>query len=55
MINSQKGTFGLNNNMIFRSGLRLTQLIALCPNPGTSTEDDTVFCPRESPIVLYFY
>jgi hypothetical protein len=55
MIISQKGTFGLNNNMIFRSSLRLAQLIALCPNLGTSTEDDTTFWPKESPDVLYFY
>jgi hypothetical protein len=55
MISSQKGTFGLNNNVIFESSLRLAQLIALYPNPGTSTEDDTTFWPKESPDVLYFY
>jgi hypothetical protein len=55
MINSQKGTFNLNNNVIFGSSLRLTQLIALCSNPDTSTEDDTMFWPKERPDVLYFY
>jgi hypothetical protein len=55
MIGSQKGTFGLNNNVIFRSSLRLEQLIALCLSPGTSTEDDTSFWPKESLDVLYFY
>jgi hypothetical protein len=55
MISSQKGTFVLNNNVIFRSSLRLTHLIALCPNLGTSIEDDTLFWPKESPDVLYFY
>jgi hypothetical protein len=55
MISRQKGTFGLNNNVIFGSSLRLAQLIALCLNPGTSTEDDIVFWPKESPDVLYFY
>jgi hypothetical protein len=55
MISSQKGTFGLNNNVIFGSSLRLTQLIALCPNLGASTEDDIVFWPKESSDVLYFY
>jgi hypothetical protein len=55
MISSQKGTFGLNNNVIFGSSLRLAQLIALCLNPGTSTEDDTSFWQKESPGVLYFY
>ena len=55
MISSQKGTFSLNNNVIFGSSLRLAQLIALCPNLGTSTKDDTMFWPKESPNVLYFY
>jgi hypothetical protein len=55
MINSQKGTFGLNNNVIFGSSLRLTQLIALCPNLDTSTEDVTTFCSEENPDVFYFY
>jgi hypothetical protein len=55
MISSQKGTFSFNNDVIFGSSLRLAQLIALCPNPGTSTEDDTTFWPKESPNVLYFY
>jgi hypothetical protein len=54
MISSQKGTFGLNNNVIFGSNLRLARLIALCHNPGTSTEDDIAFWPKESPDVLYF-
>jgi hypothetical protein len=55
MINSQNGTLGLNNNVIFRSSLKLKQLIALCSRPGTSTEDDTTFLPKESLDVLYFY
>jgi hypothetical protein len=45
MINSQKGTFGLNN-MTFESSLKFAQLIALCPNPGISTEDDIMFWPK---------
>jgi hypothetical protein len=55
MISSQKGTFSLNNNVISGSSLRLTQLIALCPNPDTSTEDVTTFWPEENPDVFYFY
>jgi hypothetical protein len=55
MISSQKGTFGLNNSVIFGSSLRLAQLIALCLNPGTFTEDDTAFWPKEIPDVLNFY
>ena len=55
MISSQKGTFGLNNNVIFGSSLKLAQLIALCPNPGISTEEDTVFWPKECPDALYIY
>jgi hypothetical protein len=55
MISSQKGTFGLNNNVSFGSSLKPAQLIALCPNPGTSTEDDTSFWPEESPNVFHFY
>jgi hypothetical protein len=55
MINSQKGTFGLNNNVIFGSSLRLAQLIALCPNPNTSTEDVTTFWSEENLDVFYFY
>jgi hypothetical protein len=55
MISSQKGTLSLNNNAIFGSSLRLAQLIAMCPNPGTSMEDDTTFWQKESPDVLYFY
>jgi hypothetical protein len=46
MISSQKGTFGLNNNVTFTSSLKLAQLIALCPNLGISTEDDTIFLPK---------
>jgi hypothetical protein len=53
MISSQKGNFGLNNNATFGSSLKLAQLIALCPNPGTSTEDDTLFWPKESPDVFH--
>jgi hypothetical protein len=55
MVNSQNGTFGLNNNMIFGSSLRLAQLIALCPNLDTSTEDVTMFWLEENPDVFYFY
>jgi hypothetical protein len=55
MINSQKGTFGHNNNVIFRSSLKLAQLIALCPNPGISTEDDTMFWPKESSDLFHSY
>jgi hypothetical protein len=55
MINNQKGTFGLNNNVTFGSSLKLAQLIALCLNVGTYTEDDTSFWPKESPDVFRFY
>jgi hypothetical protein len=55
MISSQKGTFSLNNNVAFGSSLKLAQLIALCPNPGTSTEDNTLFWPKESLDVFHFY
>jgi hypothetical protein len=55
MISSQKGTFGLNNNATFGTSLKLAQLIALCPNLGTSTEDDTLFWPKESPDVFHLY
>jgi hypothetical protein len=48
MIGSQKGIFGLNNNVTFGSSLKLAQLIASCPNPGIYTEDDTMFWPKES-------
>jgi hypothetical protein len=48
MISSQKGIFGFNNNVTFRSSLKLTQLIAMCPNPGISTKYDTMFWPKES-------
>jgi hypothetical protein len=59
MISSQKGTFGPNNNVIFGRSLRLaqrlTQLIALCPNPGTSTKEDTTFWAKEILVVFFFY
>jgi hypothetical protein len=63
MINSSKGIFGLNNNVTFMSSLKLAQLIALCPNPGISTEDDIMFWPKESSdlfqsysfLLLYFH
>jgi hypothetical protein len=55
MINSQKGIFGLSNNVAFRSSLKLAQLIVLCPSPGISTEDDTMFWPKESLYLFYFY
>jgi hypothetical protein len=51
----QKGTFGLNNNVTFGSNLKLAQLIALCPNPGISTKDDTMFWPKESSGLFHFY
>jgi hypothetical protein len=58
MISSQKGTFGLNNNVTFTSSLKLAQLIALCPNLGISTEDDTIFLPKRKlwfvPLLLFF-
>jgi hypothetical protein len=43
MISSQKGIFDLSNNATFGSSLKLSQLTALCPNPGISIEDDTMF------------
>jgi hypothetical protein len=49
MITSKKGIFGLSSNMTFGSSLKLAQLIVLCPSPGISTEDDTMFWPKESP------
>jgi hypothetical protein len=55
MISSQKGTFGLNNNVTFGSTLKLALLIALCPNPGISIEDDTKFWPKESSDLFYSY
>jgi hypothetical protein len=48
MISSQKGTFGLNNNVTFESSLKLAQLIALSPNLGISTKDDTMFWPKRN-------
>jgi hypothetical protein len=51
----QKGTFGLNNNVTFESNLKLAQLIGLCLNPGISTEDDTMFWPKESSGLFHFY
>jgi hypothetical protein len=41
--------------VIFRNSPRLAQLIALCPNPDTSTKDVTKFWPEENPDVFYFY
>ena len=38
MISSQKGTFGLNNNVTFGSSLKLAQLIALCQNQSMYIE-----------------
>jgi hypothetical protein len=55
MISSQKGIFGLNNNVTFGSSLKLAQLIVLCPNLGISIEDDTMFWLKESPHLFYFY
>jgi hypothetical protein len=55
MISSQKGIFGLSNNVTFRSSLKLAQLIVLCPSPGISTKDGTTLCPKESPDLFYFY
>jgi hypothetical protein len=55
MISSQKGTFGLNNNVIFESSLKLAQLIELCLNPGISTEDDSMFWPKESSDLFHPY
>jgi hypothetical protein len=54
MNNSQKGTFGLNNNVTFGSSLKLAQLTVLCPSEGISTEDDAMFWPKESSYLLYF-
>jgi hypothetical protein len=50
MISIQKGIFGLSNNATFGSSLKLAQLTLLCSSPGISTEDDTMFWPKESPI-----
>jgi hypothetical protein len=55
MINSQKGIFDLSNNVTFGSSQKLAQLIVLCPSLGISTEDDTMFWPKESPDLFYFY
>jgi hypothetical protein len=55
MISSQKGISDLSNNVTFGSSLKLAQLIALCPNPGISTEDDTMFWPKESSDLFHFY
>jgi hypothetical protein len=55
MINSQKGIFGLNNNVTFGSSLKLAQLTALCLSLGISTEDDTMFWPKESPNLFHLY
>jgi hypothetical protein len=55
MISSQKGIFTLNNNMTFESSLKLAQLTVLCPSPDISTEDNTMFWPKESPNLFYFY
>jgi hypothetical protein len=55
MISSQKGIFGLSNNATFGSNLKLAQLTVLCPIPGISTEDGTMFWPKESPDSFCFY
>jgi hypothetical protein len=52
---SQKGIFGLSNNVTFRSSLKLAQLTTLCPSPDISIEDDTMFCPKESPNLFHLY
>jgi hypothetical protein len=55
MISSQKGIFGLSNNVTFGSSLKLAQSTVMCPSPGISTEDGIMFWPKESPNSFYFY
>jgi hypothetical protein len=55
MISSQKGIFGLNNNVTFGSSLKLAQLTVLCPNLGISTKDDIMFWPKESSDLIQSY
>jgi hypothetical protein len=55
MISSQKGIFGLSNNVTFGSSPKLAQLTVLCLSQDISTEDGTMFWPKESFDLLYFY
>jgi hypothetical protein len=55
MIDSQKDIFGLGNSVTFGSSPKLAQLTVLCLSQGISTEDGTMFWPKESFDLLYFY